>query len=47
MNKDKGLRRIFLAHRLIGPVPEVRTFVHKWRTRQDETANTYVVEAEK
>ena len=26
------------------PVPEVRTFVRGWRTVQDETANTYVIE---
>jgi hypothetical protein len=25
------------------PVPRVRSFAPKWRTVQDETANTYVV----
>ncbi len=27
-----------------GPVPGVRSFVRNWRTGQDETANTYVIE---
>jgi hypothetical protein len=26
------------------PVPRVRCFVPEWRTVQDETANTYVIE---
>lgn len=27
-----------------GPAPAVHSFVRKWRTGQDETANSYVIE---
>jgi hypothetical protein len=36
------LERAVLANG--APVPRVRSFVRKWRTVQDETANTYVIE---